>query len=102
MSGSVGRLKAVVETVGREVVRELRKNQFFQLSWRQMKVWRQDDSSSIRSGQEIFFLRRGVTRAVLKTSGKTQEDREELTRAVREGRRVSRHSTNRGVGIGSS
>ena len=29
MSGSVGRLKAVVETVGREVVRELRKNQFF-------------------------------------------------------------------------
>ena len=29
MSGSVGRLKAVVETAGREVVRELRKNQFF-------------------------------------------------------------------------
>ena len=29
MSGSVGRLKAVVEIVGREVVRELRKNQFF-------------------------------------------------------------------------
>ena len=28
MSGSVGRLKAVVETAGREVVRELRKNQF--------------------------------------------------------------------------
>ena len=28
MSGSVGRLKAVVEIVGREVVRELRKNQF--------------------------------------------------------------------------
>ncbi|WP_419589380.1 hypothetical protein, partial [Thiolapillus sp.] len=50
----------------------------------------------------FFFLRRGVTRAVLKTSGKTPEDREELTRAVREGRRVSRHSTSRGVGIGSS
>ena len=29
MCGLVGRLKAVVETVGREVVRELRKNQFF-------------------------------------------------------------------------
>ena len=29
MSGSLNRLKAVVETVGREVVRELRKNQFF-------------------------------------------------------------------------
>ena len=29
MSGLVGRLKAVVEAVGREVVRELRKNQFF-------------------------------------------------------------------------
>ena len=29
MSGSVGRLKVVVEVVGREVVRELRKNQFF-------------------------------------------------------------------------
>ena len=29
MSGLVGRLKVVVETVGREVVRELRKNQFF-------------------------------------------------------------------------
>ena len=28
MSGLVGRLKAVVEIVGREVVRELRKNQF--------------------------------------------------------------------------
>ena len=39
---------------------------------------------------------------VLKTSGNTPEDREELTRAVREGRRVSRHSTSRGVGIGSS
>ena len=29
MSGSVGRLKAIVEIVGREMVRELRKNQFF-------------------------------------------------------------------------
>ena len=29
--------------------------------------------------------------------GKTPEDREELTRAVREGRRVSRHSISRGV-----
>ena len=29
MSGSVGRLKAVVEIVGKEVVRELRKNKFF-------------------------------------------------------------------------
>ena len=29
MSGAVGRLKAVAEIVGREVVRELRKNQFF-------------------------------------------------------------------------
>ena len=29
VSGSVGRLKAIVEIVGREVVRELRKNQFF-------------------------------------------------------------------------
>ena len=28
MSGAVGRLKAVAEIVGREVVRELRKNQF--------------------------------------------------------------------------
>ena len=28
MSGSVCRLKAIVETVGREVVRQLRKNQF--------------------------------------------------------------------------
>ena len=40
-------------------------------------------------------MRRGVTGAVLKTSGKTPEDREELTRAVREGRKVSRHSTSR-------
>ena len=47
-------------------------------------------------------MRRGVTRAVLKTSGKAPEDREELMRAVREGRRVLRHSTSRGVGIGSS
>ena len=47
-------------------------------------------------------MRRGVTRAVLKSSGKTPEDRVELTRAVRAGRRVSRHSTSRGVGIGSS
>ena len=29
MSGAVGRLKAVAEIVGREVVRELRKNQLF-------------------------------------------------------------------------
>ena len=29
MSGSVGRLKAVVEIFGREVAKELRKNQFF-------------------------------------------------------------------------
>ena len=103
MSGSVCRLKAVAKAVGREVVRELRKNKLFQLSWRQRKDWRQDDKSSVHSGQEIFvFLRRGVTRAVLKTSGNTPEDREKLTRTVREGRRVSRHSTSRRVGIGSS
>ena len=101
MSGSVSRLKVVVEIVGREKVRELRKNKFF---------------NDLRDKGEVgdmtivlrfilvkrCFLRRGVTRAVLTTSGKTPEDREELTRAVREGRRVSRHSTNRGVKIGSS
>ena len=47
-------------------------------------------------------MRRGVTGAVLKTSGKTPEDREELTKVVREGSRVSRHSTSIGIGIGSS
>ena len=47
-------------------------------------------------------MRRGETRAVLKTSGKTPEDREELTKVVREGSRVSRHSTSIGIGIGSS
>ena len=38
----------------------------------------------------------------MKASGKMPEVREELTRAVREGRRVSRHFTGRGVQIGSS
>ena len=47
-------------------------------------------------------MMRGVTKAVLKTSRKTPEDREELTRAVREGMRVSRHSISRGIGIGTS
>ena len=104
MSGSVGRLKAVVEIVGREVVRELRKNQFFNCL---------GDKGKIRDRTIVlqfilvkrfffFFFRKGLTRAVLKTSGKTPEDREELTKAVREGRRVSRHSTSRGVGIRSS
>ena len=73
MSGSVGRLKAVVEIVGREVGRA-EKEPVFQSSRRQRKDWRQDDSSSVHSDQEIFFLRRGVTRAVFKTSGKTPED----------------------------
>ena len=62
MSGSVGRLKAVVEIVGREVGRA-EKEPVFQSSRRQRKDWRQDDSSSVHSGEEIFFLRRGVTRA---------------------------------------
>ena len=84
MSGSVSRLKVVVEIVGREKVRELRKNKFF---------------NDLRDKGEVgdmtivlrfilvkrWFLRRGVTRAILKTWGKTPEDREELTRAVREG-----------------
>ena len=77
VSGWIGRLKAIVKIVGREVV---------------CSFWSRDG----------IFLRRGVTRAVLKTSGKMPEDREELTRAVGEGRRVLRHSTSRGVGIRSS
>ena len=98
----VGRLKAVVETVGREVVRELRKNQFFDYLRDKGKIRDRTIVLQFILVKRFFFLRRGVTRAVLKTSGKTPEDREELTRAVREGRRVSRHSTSRGVGIGSS
>ena len=42
-----------------------------------------------------------MTRVVLKTSGETPEDREGLKKAERGGRRVARHSTSRGVGIGS-
>ena len=56
MSGSVGRLKAVVQIDGREVVNELRRNKFFQLSWRQGKAWRQDDSSSVRPGQDFVVV----------------------------------------------
>ena len=102
MSGSVGRLKAVVENVGREVVRELRKNQFFNYLGDKGKIGDWTIVLRFILVKIFFSLRRGVTRAVLTTSGKTPEDREELTRAVREGRRVSRHSTNRGVKIGSS
>jgi hypothetical protein len=42
-----------------------------------------------------------VTNAYLKVSGKTPVVREEFITAVREGRRASRHSTRRGVGMGS-
>ena len=100
MSGSVGRLKAIVEIVGREVVRKLRKNQFFNYLRDKGRIT--DRMIVLQFNlDKRFFLRRGVTR-VLKTSGKTKEDRKKLTRAVRERRRVSRHSTSRGVGIGSS
>ena len=82
------------------MVRELRKNQFFNdLGDKGKTRDRTINLQFIRSRFFFFFLRRGVTGAVLKTSGKTPEDREEFTRAVREGRRVSRHSTGRGVGI---
>ena len=68
MSRSVGRLKVVVETVGREVVREPRKNQFSIIL---------ETKERLETGRQFFnsfwardfFLRRGVTRAVLKTSG---------------------------------
>ena len=87
------------------MVRELRKNQFFNNRGDKGKI--RDRAIVLSSFSSSFFnvffiLRRGVTRAVLKTSGKTPEDREQLTRAVREGRRASRHSTSRGVSIGSS
>ena len=45
MSGSVGRLKAVVEIVGREVVRELRKNQFFNYSRKRSCIENEKDRS---------------------------------------------------------
>ena len=101
MHGSVGSLKAVVETVGREVVRELRKNQFVNYPGDKGKIGdRTIVLQLILVRIFFFFLMRGVTRAVLKISGKTPEVREELASAVREGRRVSRHSTSRGVEIG--
>ena len=103
MSGSVGRLKVAIEIVGKEVVREPRKNQFFNYLGDKGKIGdRTIVLQFILVKNFFFFLRIGVTRAVLKTLGKTPEDREELTRAVGEGRRVSRHSTSRGVGIRSS
>ena len=102
MSGSVGRPKAAVEIVGREVVRELRKNQFFIYLGEKGKIGDWTIVLRFILVKIFFSLRRGVTRAVLTTSGKTPEDREELMRAVREGRRVSRHSTSSEVGIRSS
>ena len=86
----------------REVVRELRRNQFFNYLGDKGKVGDRTIVLQFILVNIFFFLRRGVARAVLKTSGKTPEVREELTRAVREGRGVSRHSTSRRVGIGSS
>ena len=83
------------------MVRELRKNPFFDYLGDKGKI--RDRTIVLQSILvKIFFFLRSLTRADLKTAGKTPEDREELTRAVREGRRVSRHSTSRGVGIGSS
>ena len=49
-----------------------------------------------------FFLEERCNKSSFENLGKTPEDREELTRAVREGRRMLRHFTSRGVGIGSS
>ena len=101
MSGSVGRLKAVVEIVVREVVRELRKNQSFNYLRDKRKI---GDRTIVLQFIMVkrFFLEEGCNKSSFETSRKTPEDREELTRAVTEGGRVSIHSTSRGVGIGSS
>ena len=104
MSGLVGRRKAVVEIVGRKVVRELRKNQFFSCLGDKGTTGDRTIVLQFILVKIFFFfffpLRRCVTRAVLKTSGKTPEDMEEVTRAERERRRVLRHSTSRVVEIG--
>ena len=105
MSGLVVRRKAVVEIVGRKVVRELRKNQFFSCLGDKGTTGDRTIVLQFILVKNFFFffifpLRRCVTRAVLKTSGKTPEDMEEVTRAERERRRVLRHSTSRVVEIG--
>ena len=74
MSGLIDRLKAVVEIVGREMVGELRKNQFFDDL---------GDKGKIKDGTIVlplfliilikgFILRGGVTSAVLKNGGRRQ------------------------------
>ena len=65
------------------ICRELKKNQCFDA----LGDTRLDGSSSVRSGQETSFEER-CNEGSLKTLGKMPEDREELVRAVREGRRV--------------
>ena len=67
---SVGRLKAVVDIVGREVARELRKNQFFNYLGDKGKIGDRAIVLQFILVKRVFFfffLRRGVTRAVLKT-----------------------------------
>ena len=49
-----------------------------------------------------IFFKRGFTRAVLNSEGNIPVNKLSLTICVRAGSRTSRHSTNNGVGIGSS
>ena len=68
------------------MVRELRRNQFFNYLGDKGKVGDRTIVLQFILVNIFFFLRRGVARAVLKTTGKTPEVREELTRAAREGK----------------
>ena len=102
MSGSVGRLKAVVEIVGKEVVRELRKNKFFNYLEDKGKI---GDRTIVLQFILVkrfvrlfvcccfFFFQERCNRSSFENFRKAPEERGELTRAVREGSRVSRHST---------
>ena len=53
-------------------------------------------------GSKLGFLRNGFTNADLKMAGKEPDTRESSTTDVMVGRRMSRHSMRRGVGMGSS
>ena len=59
MSGSVGTLKAFVETVGREVVRELGKNQFFNYLGDKGKIGHRTIVLQFILVKRFFFLRSG-------------------------------------------
>ena len=101
MSGSVGKLKAVVETVGREVVRQLRKNQFLNYLGHKGKI---GDRTIVPQFilVKIFFLEERCNKSSFENFRKDARGYGRINESSERRKESVKTFNKQGVGIGSS